>query len=188
MITALDVYKCYKFAESIMKNKEFKEPKTIKRLSEKNQKKLEIAAGYFNTIWQNINMQMYMLAGFKLWKNFNVNMMIDKQVIEKYKKLDKKAKKNYNPKREEIVLSINNICFNEPDIYKYCDDGNIIRKPIKDYLKNRIDCVTLCYLIEKKYIKKLNNEERDLLSYFINNYQKIKENMYGNYELLQRNL
>lgn len=182
-----DIYVIYKKVEAYHKNKEYKQPKNLNSLSKENKEKLEKMSGYFNTIYHNINPKVYMHIGFKLWKTFGINKMDDPKIHQKYISFDKKMKREYNPDKKRVKSSINYINSFD-DVFEYCNNGEVIREPVKDYIQNKMDCVTLCFLLEKRIMKPLNGEEKNMLSYFINNYTEIKQNMYSKYDLLQKHI
>jgi len=175
-----DVYKKFKIQEYISKNKEIKIPKekNLNRLSKENYEKLQMITDYFNTIWQNINPDIYFEIGFKKWKSFNISKIDDNRIFQSYKIIDKKLKTNFNNiNKETIKKSINFLKDNEILSILLFDNNYVVKKIVFFYLQNKIDSIVLCYFIENYKIK-LSNEEKDYIPYFMENYSEIKYRMY----------
>jgi len=187
MVTPGDVYMSFIRQKEIYHNKKLNP--NISRLSKENFDKLQKMADYFSTIYQNIDMDVYIATGFELWKTFNISKIDDKRIFEKYKSNDKRKKRNFsNISTEEIEKSITYIHSNYGNLFEYCKNDVIIRRPINDYIHNKIDGLTLIFLVEKKYIRSFNEEEKPLISYIISNYTDMKHRMYKYYEYLLKNL
>ncbi|MFW5848086.1 MAG: hypothetical protein ACOCVF_04150 [bacterium] len=188
MYTAGDIYVKFKEIEGIHKNI----PSSysgMDRLSKDNRNKLQKMADHFNTIWQNIDIDNYLKVGFDMWKSFNINKIDDPRIIQKYKRLDKKRKINFDDiSDEDILKSINYIKQNYNDVMDYCNDDNFIRLPVSDYVAGKIDAIILMFLIEKKYLSHLQEEEKMMVFYFIDNYENIKYKMYEKYEFILKHI
>lgn len=186
--TANDIYHIYKKVEFNKKGKDFKKSPDINRLSNENIERLQIIADYFNTIWQNIDPEMYIQCGFKIWKNFKIENFHDERVFRKFKALDKKEKIEYEEITEERILySISYINNKYKSVDNFCKSSNIIRPPIAEYIKNNIDTFTLVYIIENN-LGGLREEEKIFLSNVLNNYDDIKYKMYKNHKLIKENI
>lgn len=187
MITVSDVHMAFIKQKELYQNKKINP--NFSKLSKENRDKLQKMADYFNTIYQNIDMDEYMATGFELWKTFNINKIDDKKIFEKYKSKDKRRKRDFsNISVETIKNSIDYIHSKYENLFEYCKNDVIIRRPINDYIHNKIDGLTLIFLVEKKYIRSFNEEEKPLISYIISNYTDMKYKMYRYYEYLLKNL
>lgn len=189
MYTAYDIYVKFKHMESLHKNKSINIPNDLSRLSQEKINKLAKVADYFNTIWQNINVESYLKIGFEKWKSFDIDKLDDKRILRKYISDDKKIKNNFEEtSTTDISKSIEYIQNNAGNAMEYCNDGKIIRDPINDFVQNKIDSITLMFLMEKRYLYPVHEEEKLIISQFLNNYSDIKRVMYKNYEFLIKNL
>lgn len=189
MYTAYDIYVKFKQMESLCKNKNVNIPKNLDRLSQEKINKLAKVADYFNTIWQNIDVESYLKIGFEKWKSFDIDKLDDKRIFRKYISNDKKIKNNFEEiSTTDINKSIIHIQSNAGNAMEYCNDNKIIRDPINDFVQNKIDPITLMFLIEKRYLYPVREEEKLIISQFLNNYQDIKHVMYKHYEFIIRNL
>ncbi|MFW6002321.1 MAG: hypothetical protein ACOCQD_03190 [archaeon] len=189
MYTAGDIYVKFKEIEGIHKSIPSVSYSGMNRLSEENRNKLQKMADYFNTIWQNIDIDNYLKIGFDMWKSFNINKIDDPRIIQKYKRLDKKRKINFEDiSNDDIIKSINYIKKNYSDPMNYCNDSNFIRTPVNDYVTGKIDAIMLMFLIEKKYLSSLQEEEKMMVYYFVDNYESIKYKMYEKYEFILKHM
>lgn len=187
MYTAYDVYVKFKKMESLYKNKGFKIPNDLGKLSQEKINKLEKVSNYFSTIWQNIDIDEYLKIGFEKWKSFNIDKIDDERIFRKYVSNDKKIKNNFeNISTNDIQKSIDHIKSYYGNVVAYCTDSKIIRNPINDFVQNKIDPITLSFLVEKRYIS-LREEEKLIISQFMNNYNDIKRIMYKHYDFIIRN-
>lgn len=188
-VTAHDIYVKFKEQESIYKGKKLSVPKSIDRLSHKKAQKLQKVADRFNTIWQNIDIDSYIYNGFETWKTFSVEGLDNERLMRIYKSKDKKQKLGFDQvDKEDIKKSVEYINKTEKKPEVYCDDRHVIRDPIHDYVKNRIDCITFMFLVEEGHLGHLKEEEKMLVPYIMINYESIKYSMYRNYDLIQKNL
>ncbi len=179
-MTPLKLYQIFKKKESLYKNKNMGVPQNLNKLSVKNFKKLQKISDYFNTIWQNIDPELYIKLGFEKWKSFNLDKLDNPDLFQKYKSVDKLWKMGYNKIDEDVLKKSISYIKNQKNYF----NDEIIKQPIKDYIKNKIDPIFLCYLIEQKYII-LTGEEKSLLSYFLNDYDEIKFMMYKKYHYIK---
>lgn len=189
MYTAYDIYVKLKRAESLHKNRTVRVPSDLSKLSQNKINKLQRMADYFNTVWQNIDIDSYLKIGFEKWKSFDIDKLDDERIFRKYVSNDKKSKHNFEKiSTDDISKSleyIRNVADNAMD---YCNDRKIIRNPINDYVQNKIDSITLMFLVEKKYLHPIHEEEKLIISQFLNNYNDIKHIMYKHYEFIVKNL
>jgi len=189
MYTASDIYIKFKEIEGIYKNIPSVSYSGMGKLSNENRNKLQKIADYFNTIWQNIDIDEYLKVGFENWKSFNINKIDDDRIIEKYKRKDKKKRINYDViSNNEILKSIDYIKQNYENIINYCDDNNFVRRPVQDYIYGKIDVIVLIFLIENKYLHMIGSEEKMFLSYVYDNYEIIKYKMYEKYDFILKHI
>ena len=189
MYTAYDIYLKFKEIESQYKGIEFKAPKSLQKLSQEKINKLQKIADFFNTIWQNISIDDYLKVGFEKWKSFNIDRLDDERIIRKYISNDKKKKWGFDEiTTDDILKSISYIKENYQNVVDYCKNDRVVRAPINDFVANKIDALTLVFLIEKKYLYPLNEEEKMFIHHFYSNYTEIKQKMYGKYDFIMRNI
>jgi hypothetical protein len=86
--------------------------------------------------------------------------MDDKKIITYYIIKDKKVKRDFREiKKNNINDSINYIYSENISLKEYCNKGSeFMSNPVQDYIKNKIDPVTLMFLIEDNYLTIKDNE------------------------------
>lgn len=185
MHTPLSVYQKYIEQKNIKSGKNQKIPKTINKLNKENFDKLEKISNYFNTIYQNINIDEYISTGFEIFENLKISHLDDNRIFQRYKNKDKKKKRDFDVIDDyQINKSLDHIKHNYENLLDYCKNENVIRQPILDYSQNKIDAVTLIFLIERKHLRNIRDEERMFVSYVLRNYVEIKHIMYNKYEFI----
>jgi hypothetical protein len=174
MITPYDVYCAFNKA----RNKRIvSEEKYRNRLSEKNLLQIDKTAMYFNTVYSNIDLDMYMQCGLKLWKTFNPSRFLDERIIEEYKNQDKRYKRSINVSKEDIDRSFEYIGM---PLDEYC---SIISSSYKDhliisgYIKNKIHSVIVVYCLYNRLIR-FDDLHRDYVYNILNNYDEWVSLMY----------
>jgi hypothetical protein len=174
MITPYDVYCAFNKA----RNKRIvSEEKYRNRLSEKNLLQIDKTAMYFNTVYSNIDLDMYMQCGLKLWKTFNPSRFLDERIIEEYKNQDKRHKRSINVSKEDIDRSFEYIGM---PLDEYC---SVISSSYKDhliisgYIKNKIHSVIVVYCLYNRLIR-FDDLHRDYVYNILNNYDEWVSLMY----------
>ena len=177
MITPYNVYCVYRKVKA--GNKKYNLPTEEKyrnRLSTSSLLEIDRCSQYFNTLYSNINLEIYMKCGFQVYKTFSFQKFLDPKILEKYKSVDKRLKRNINISKEYIDNSFN--CINMP-LYKYCRQYVGQRKKIiDDYLFNRIHGMIVVYCMRFNLISFIDDEE----CYFYNinnNYDEWIKKMYS---------
>jgi hypothetical protein len=174
MITPYDVYCAYNNARN---KRTFSEEKYRNRLSDKNLLQIDKTAMYFNTVYSNIDLDMYMQCGFKLWKTFNPSRFLDERIIEEYKNQDKKFKRTIKVTKEDIDSSFEYIGM---PLDEYC---HLISSSYKNhliisgYIKNRIHSVIIVYCLYNRLIR-FDDLQRDYVYNILNNYDEWVSLMY----------
>lgn len=180
MISIYDVYKYYKRAEVMYKNKPYKEPKNIEkslnRLSDENKEIIQTLSDYFNTKWYSINPELYFLSGFRLWKSFSWSMALRREVIKKYISSDK----TYKRKPYTAHESTEYIKRKYGDIKTYCElkDGKI-SQPVVDYMRSTISGLLLYYLIDKGYLKLTEQDSLYIMYIDDDKYKELSQSIKG---------
>lgn len=174
MINIEDVYLSFLRARGKFFNRGYRLPKNpknsiekIKTKNEKNYKNLKTITLWFNTKWQNIDIEEYFNCGFELYKSFSYYKFLDDNIIKLYIQKDKIKKYEDNINKKEILNSFKfiknyNVKNNLKDLKEYClvKDGY---EPliIKEYVKNNINLIVLMYCVLKKYLS-LENQLLDI--------------------------
>ena len=186
MYTSEDIYFNFRKAQAEHNNRGFRMPKDFsshmeKRMSAKNREALELATDYFNTKWQNIDILKYMECGFQLYKTFSYTQFFNKKVIELYKVRDKNSKREMNICKNDIVKSIKYIKRYKDEITfkQYIQKrDNGIRVFVDHFIKGKIDNFLFVWCLKEKYLI-LNDAERALVPYIVENYREIIEKLDG---------
>jgi len=181
MITSYDVYKLYRQLKS--NNPKIPSENVYrKRLSLKSLLNIDRLSQYFNTIYSNVNPELYLKYGFSLWKTFNYAKFLDNRILEKYQQQDKIIKRSIKVSKDDIDTSFNYI--NIP-LYRYCKKyDNNQKLIITDYIFNRINSVIIMYCIKNKYID-FSDIETEMLYHIFNNYDDWMKLMYKNYKYIE---
>ena len=110
-MTDWEVYVAFRAAQGNAKGRPFRLPKDwesfkSKRMLKKNVENLELAAGYFNTKWRNVDLDRLMTYGFELWKNFSYHQFFNKKLINYYIERDRILKRKLRVDKESIMKSL----------------------------------------------------------------------------------
>jgi len=182
-----EIYFSFRKAQAESNNRGFRMPKDFAghlktRMSEKNVEALELATGYFNTKWQNVNLFRYMQCGFNLYKNFTYTQFFNTKVMDLYKVRDKLLKRETRISKEEIMKSVKFVKrhLGKRSLREYMEvepEGNI-RAPVRHYLKGHIDKFFFVWLIKERMLM-LNDDERALVPYVVEHYRDIVDKLDG---------
>lgn len=190
MVTEFDVYCAFRRAQANASGRGFRIPKDWKSFSEKMNKHngecLYKMTMYFNTTYQNVDLDGYMTCGFELWKGFTYKHFCDNRIIEAYIQKDKIKKRKLNASKEEIEKSfefISKELEGRPvrkgyrQLQNYCKfrDGEI-KSIINTYNRGNVDMLTLTYCIRMKYVV-LSDDERAMVPYISQRYRELLENL-----------
>lgn len=189
MYTEEDIYVMFRKAQSLYFSRPYRLPKDINafisnRMNKTNREALEISAKWFNTKWKNIEPSAYFGYGFELMgKKFTYHNFLDRRVHNYYITRDKIRKRDIEINKEKIEHSLNfirtyieknrNIKISIWTQY-CCSEKGGIKAPIKDYLDNNIDRLTLTWIIRNKHIA-LSDGDKMLIPLIIDNYREYTE-------------
>jgi len=132
---------------------------------------LDKAAMYFNTVYSNLDLDLYMECGAALWKTFNPKRFLDEKILEKYKQLDKLKKRIISVTKEDIDNSFEYM--NAP-LKVYCSIIDLIDNRysiISGYLKNKIHTTIIVYCLYHRYIK-FDDIDKMYIYYILNQYSE----------------
>lgn len=188
MYTTWDIYCIFRKSQAMSKNRGYRLPKDWNihwenKLNKTARDNIQIITDYFNTKWCDISPEMYFEAGFDVYKSFSYHQFLNRKVIEMYKRKDKNKKRNTDVNKKTIIQSLKHVINSIEDKEKlekfgvlrhYCRIyiNTYTRKPIKDYIDNKISAPFLVWLISEGYVS-LTDEERSVIPYIINNYRDI---------------
>lgn len=178
-IEMFDVYVKFRQAQSRFLNRPYRLPKDFdsfvqKKMSDSNRTKLEKLTQYFNTNWNNIDVDRYFDYGFELFgKGFSYNRFLDPRLIQFYIDKDKNLKRSNEANAEDLKKSI---VFVKKWIDKNCKDSRIspitvycnrsdekVRLPIKHYTRGDIHKLFLTWLIREGYFRPKDYEMNYIL-------------------------
>lgn len=183
MITEFDVYVAFRKAQASAKNRGYKIPKDFKshlanKFTKKNREALVQATKYFNTKWQNIDVDRFMECGFELLKSFSYINFHDKRVMNLYIQKDKARKHDNKKIKSKMVESakfvkklLNGNKSSIPKLKKYSlmKDGKK-SLPVSHYLQGNIDKFFLTWLMMKRCLI-LSDMDRPLIPLIERNYR-----------------
>ena len=177
MITPYHVYCAYRKAKANGKKYRLASEDTYRnKISTISLLEIDKCSQYFNTLYTNINLELYMVCGFKVYKGFSFQKFLDPKILEEYKLTDKRIKRNVDVSKEDIDASFK--CIGMP-LYKYCKCTLGQKKLIiDDYQFNRIHGVIVVYCIKFKLVSFMDDEE-DYFYNIINQYDKWLNKMYS---------
>lgn len=184
MITDFDVYVAFRKAQSNAKNRPYRLPKNWENHKNKMAKNsvdnLKICAEFFNTKWDNIDIENYMDCGFDLFKNFTYHQFLDKKILNHYIQKDKNKKISLNFSKKNILESAKFVKLfmkdhNYTDNYifyygKLRNDNKSL--PISHFLSNTIDKYFLVWMIRDKFLI-LEDNDRALINMIIREYRDL---------------
>lgn len=183
MITPYDVYIVFKNVESEIKKKGYRlntwENLSKNKLNKSSRDNLQLAADYFNTVWQDIDIEDYMRTGFSLFKTFNFKSLLNPKIIKRYIHNDKTKKRKISIDDKMFVKSFKFVK-NKIDKTTISDIlkeyGRDKEQAIQDYLYNKIDGGFLFYLICLGYIN-IEHADIDRLCYIKWNFNELKHEL-----------
>jgi len=169
MYTTWDIYKTYRHVQASINQRGYRLPKDFNhfwnnKLKSHQRENIQTITNYFNTKWQDIDIEKYFEAGFQVYKNFSYHQFLDKKIIEMYKRLDKLEKIKSNYDKETILKDVkyilttidknNDLCKTWGVLKGYCrqKDDRYVSYPILDYVNNNISNITLTWLISEKIV------------------------------------
>jgi hypothetical protein len=184
MITIQHIYISYQKSLNLYLSTKYDIPKNIdsviNNLPKTNQIRLNTLCGYFNTKWQNIDIDKYFACGFEIYSTkFTIRKILDPKVLKLYIEKDKNIKRNNGITREQLDADLKFIkSWTEQRHYnkriglekEYCkmlDDG--IRAPIKHYIVNKISKYTLVWLVSQRFLL-LAEEDKRLIPLIMDHY------------------
>lgn len=185
--TCEDIYRAYRYAQSIERGYPQRFPRDFEkhmneRMSDVNRKALKTITNWFNTKWSGINPERYFECGFELFAKFTYHQFADPRVIKLYIQRDKMIKRKAELSKREIIESVkfvkkyiaeNNI----RNFSIYClvrEDGKCL--PIAHYLDNKIDRYFLTWMLREKMIH-LTDYEFSVIPYITDKYRDILEEL-----------
>lgn len=185
MYEVKDVYTAYRKINAEVKGYGgFRVPKDFDtyfatKLNKPSQEGLLRATNYFNTKWQNVDIDEYMRCGFDLFKTFSYYNITNPSVIDLYIQRDKIQKRAAKIDKDTFKTSlkfINNYMKSKKSSNNILKDYGKLRDgeksiPIYHYLKQNIDELTLTLIIGKQYLL-LEDEDRNMIPYIIKRYRK----------------
>ncbi len=168
MVTSYDIVVSYKQHKPSKKPIRIPSEETYRnRLGVKSLYIIDRTSGYFNTIYSNLNLDLYIKCGFELFKTFNYTMLLHPKILERYKKNDKTLKRLVKTSNNRIFDSFTDI--NLP-LRNYCKKYVGKQKLIiTAYLQNEIDSIIVVYCIHNKLVT-FNDIEEDYLYNIFNQY------------------
>lgn len=161
MYIKLDIYIAYRTAQANYNSRGWRKPKDFEDWLNKHPKEneaLDLCARFFNTKWQNLDLELFMKYGFELWKGgFTYARFFNRQLIKYYIDRDKVTKRQLDLNKQSIIKSakfIKRYCKNNQlTLLSYCNKIDGYNKLIIDhYIKNKIDKYIIVYFIYKKFI------------------------------------
>lgn len=134
--TEIDVINAYKAAKGQAKTK------SVPKVAPESLKNLHDLTNLFNTRWSNVDPSGYMKCGIELWKGFSYQKFLDKRILDRYIKKDKRLKRN--PSKETLIASFDHIkSLSYTSLSQYCFLGD----PVADYINNKICSILMGYLL-----------------------------------------
>jgi len=182
MITSYDIYCAYNKAKG---KKCLPEDKYRNRMAEKTLINIDKCAQYFNTIYSNIDPDVYMQCGCKLWKTFGPSKFLDERIIEEYKNQDKRIKRTVRTSGERIRNSFKHIGMPLDEYCAFIDTSTRRYRIISDYIKNKVDSVIIVYCLYNRLLR-FNDLEREYLYNILNNYDEWVSLMYKYEDLIEQ--
>jgi hypothetical protein len=185
MYEVIDIYVCFRKAQSNFLNRGYRIPKDfdahLKKMNKRNRESLILITDYFNTKWSNIDPETYFECGFDILKSFSYVNFFDERVINLYKTKDKNRKREMTITKEEIQKSLNfskkymvKNGINHVKEYGRLRDG-YESVPINHYLKNKVSKYFIVMLIKNGFLI-LNDDDRARIPYIIEQYNEcVKE-------------
>ena len=179
-----DIFIAYKESKSRVTGKGYRVPKDWdkywdEKLSIGEKQNITNLSNYLISIWQNIDLDAYMDAGFKTYKTFDFKKLLCPKVIDTYIRRDKTKKRDIVLNGDillenmEYVRSLIDIEDNSDMIREYCKDKNRV---LDDYMNNRIDGGFLFWLIYDRYLH-INELDKNMISYIHNNWNELKRDL-----------
>lgn len=190
MITEFDVYAAFRRAQADANGRGYRLPKDWTafqaKMTKQNAEWLYKAMVYFNTTYNNVNLDQYMACGFELWKGFTYKHFCDSRVIGLYIEKDKIKKRKMESSFDVIDRSFDYIVSYMSDkpkrpgysqLQNFCKlrDGEV-RTIINTYNRNEIDTMTMMYCLVKRFII-MSDDERVLMPYISQRYRELQENL-----------
>jgi hypothetical protein len=178
MITEQDIYNIFRKVQSQYFERPYVLPKDwnshFEKMPEKQKECLVLSAKYFNTKWDKIDIERFMVTGFELFRNgFSYRKFFDPKILKHYINRDKLYKLEAKNIREDITNSIHyvNNTYNRGIIEYSVLRVNNISQAVDDYVNNRVGKYFLTYLLMKKYIV-FNDVENMLCPLIADNYRE----------------
>jgi hypothetical protein len=182
MYEPIDIYIAFRKAQADASNRGYRIPKNFEKhmetkMSAKNREALLLSTKYFNTKWNNINIDRFFECGFEIFKSFSYMQFFNQKVLNLYKVKDKNLKREMDVNKKDLLKSFkwvkHWISKNEVlDLRGYCRlrDGSR-SQVVEHYLHNHIDKYFVVQMIDKGYLK-LTDEDRALVPYIVEQYRE----------------
>lgn len=191
LIDDWQVYVSFRHAQGIAKGKHTRLPKSwddfkCNKMSPTNLAYLNKTVDMFNTVYHNVDLNLYMATGFDIYKGFSYHQFLDPKIIELYKrKVKQKQRKQLIDKAtvKDSFIHIKRFMtgkdvingYNRIQTYCKMKDGHQ-SVVVRDYHTGAIDRNVLTYFLYKKYLT-LNDDERSVLGVFVQNYREYVNEM-----------
>lgn len=175
-----DIYAKYRKAQSAYMKRGWRMPKDwnsfLEKMSFSNQKNLLKITTNFNTVWLNVDPELYFEIGFSMFgKSFSYHRFFDRRIMNLYKDKARINRMKEEDAEEKVKESINFITkfIKEKDLknlreYIRCVSlgTGLIPTILIHWRKKKIDPYTLIFLM-KRYKAEFNNYEDDILEHYI---------------------
>jgi hypothetical protein len=170
MVTSYQVYIAYRMAKPSKKEPRIPTEENYRnRLSVKTLWNIDRCAGYFNTIYSNIDLDVYMKIGFDTYKTFSYKQILESKILDAYKLYDKRKKRLVKSSKDFIFDSFKHI---DVPLLNYCRLMDQKQKLIlSDYNKGYIDSVIVVYCMHHKLVT-FNDIEEQYLYNIVNQYNE----------------
>lgn len=180
MYTTWDIYCKFRKAQAQYHNRGYRLPRDWSdyqknKMGKTDLESLQTLTDYFNTKWNNIDVDMYMESGFDVLKSFNYKYFLDKRVIKKYITKDKAIKYKSHDIKQLLIKDAMYVKENWTDnIQLYINQvtPNNRRLVIHDYIKNNITAQFIVFLIRCGWLS-LTDDEKALCPQITEQYRNI---------------
>lgn len=177
MISTFDIYITFRKEQANFFNRGFRLPKDWDshwaKMKANDREILETITVFFNTKWQDIDIERYFQSGFFVFrKKFTYTKFFDSRIIKDYVAKDKARKMNLSNIKKEFEKSLRFVINSGWKIPEYVrmSEGNM-SFPVLHYIQGKIDISFLSYLVMKGMLK-LNEVERSRCPLFEPKYRE----------------
>jgi len=171
----------YETIDILNKFKEVKGQRIVKKipkLTESNLLILQRLTGQFNTNWSNIDPAIYFKCGIVIWKTFSYSKFLNRKILDRYIKDDKRKKRKAFDKTDEEIKNdiknslnyIKNQGFASIKEYSQVivDSTHLC---VDDYFGEKIDLILTAHIIYTKGFNLFGIDDVNLT--YINNNQTV---------------